>query len=202
MDRKGIYRSHSQRRKDQGLGTDKMSTVLETPNAESVRQTPRYANNAATELGGGEGYLVGSGGSEEFADEEITYGSITLQPPRPTSTTWWTTLWYTFRHARNEWVHLANLEATEDQIGFPAQATASATEWAQLWKHIETFIEHVPLEVRTGLDPALGPSKTELGRKLREIRARYLARGGELLTAEEIDREVAERRGEQYPEEE
>ncbi len=38
---------------------------------------------------------------------------------------------------------------------------------------------------------------TELGRRLREIRARYIKRGGRLLTADEIDREVADRRGEQ-----
>jgi len=38
--------------------------------------------------------------------------------------------------------------------------------------------------------------ESDLGRRLREIRERYIAEGGKLLSVEEIDREIAERRRE------
>src|SRR5437868_145418 len=38
--------------------------------------------------------------------------------------------------------------------------------------------------------------ESELGKTLRRIRESYIAKGGKLLSMEEIDREVAERRGE------
>ena len=38
-------------------------------------------------------------------------------------------------------------------------------------------------------------SESELGRKLRQISEEYEAKGGKLLSREEIEREVAERRG-------
>jgi hypothetical protein len=37
--------------------------------------------------------------------------------------------------------------------------------------------------------------ESDLGRKLRKIAKEYEARGGKLLSREEIEREVAERRG-------
>ncbi|MFH1116448.1 MAG: hypothetical protein V1792_21255 [Pseudomonadota bacterium] len=37
-----------------------------------------------------------------------------------------------------------------------------------------------------------------LGRRLREIRRRFIEEGGTLLTSEELDREIAERRGGSY----
>jgi hypothetical protein len=40
------------------------------------------------------------------------------------------------------------------------------------------------------------PRESELGKTLRDIRQRYIAAGGKLLSIEELDREVAERRGE------
>ena len=52
----------------------------------------------------------------------------------------------------------------------------------------------------SGLRPS-PPARTELGRRLRKIRERRIAAGGDLLTVEEIDRELAERRGERHPEE-
>jgi hypothetical protein len=42
---------------------------------------------------------------------------------------------------------------------------------------------------------------SELGRRLQEISDRYIAQGGELLTIEQLDRELAERRGERGMEE-
>ena len=38
-----------------------------------------------------------------------------------------------------------------------------------------------------------------LGMQLREIRAQYLAGGGEVMSPEQFDRELAERRGERNP---
>ena len=38
--------------------------------------------------------------------------------------------------------------------------------------------------------------ESELGKTLRRIRARYIAKGGKLLSIDEIDREVEDRRGE------
>jgi hypothetical protein len=40
------------------------------------------------------------------------------------------------------------------------------------------------------------PQVSPLGLRLREIRAQYIASGGDLLTDEQLDREMAERRGE------
>jgi hypothetical protein len=40
------------------------------------------------------------------------------------------------------------------------------------------------------------PDESALGKVLRRIRERYIAEGGRLLSMEEIDREVAQRRGE------
>jgi|GEM_PF-1089965 len=39
-------------------------------------------------------------------------------------------------------------------------------------------------------------SESELGRRLRRIRQQYIAQGGTLLSAREIEAEVADRRGE------
>ncbi|HPM84408.1 MAG TPA: hypothetical protein PLF81_27070 [Candidatus Anammoximicrobium sp.] len=48
-----------------------------------------------------------------------------------------------------------------------------------------------------------GRKRTEpvspLGMQLREIRAQYLAGGGEVMSPEQFDRELAERRGERNP---
>ena len=38
-----------------------------------------------------------------------------------------------------------------------------------------------------------------LGMQLRELRAQYVAGGGDLLSAEQLDREIAQRRGERSP---
>lgn len=43
------------------------------------------------------------------------------------------------------------------------------------------------------------PQISPLGARLREIRKQYLDGGGALLTAEELDREIAERRGHRSP---
>jgi hypothetical protein len=45
-------------------------------------------------------------------------------------------------------------------------------------------------------DPAYEPSRTELGRTLRALRRKYIEGGGKLYSTEEINREVAEGRGE------
>jgi hypothetical protein len=45
-------------------------------------------------------------------------------------------------------------------------------------------------------DPSYQPSRTALGRKLRELSRRYIEAGGKLLTIEEINLEVVENRGE------
>jgi len=53
-----------------------------------------------------------------------------------------------------------------------------------------------PGEKSSGKVPA-----SDLGRKLRAIRERYINGGGTLFTIDEIDREVIQRRGERYPQE-
>ena len=45
------------------------------------------------------------------------------------------------------------------------------------------------------VDPAYGPSRTELGRKLRKLSRKHVEGGGKLLTVDEINRHVAENRG-------
>lgn len=57
------------------------------------------------------------------------------------------------------------------------------------------------VNVTNGTPPAIDPRfpdfepKTELGRKLLEIRRRYIDAGGELLDQAGLEREIAERRG-------
>jgi hypothetical protein len=43
------------------------------------------------------------------------------------------------------------------------------------------------------------PQISTLGLQLREIRAQYISSGGDLLTAEQLDHEMAQRRGERNP---
>lgn len=64
----------------------------------------------------------------------------------------------------------------------PSDGENTEAEWRQLWTQ------------RIG-DPAYEPARTPLGAKLRRWRAQYIESGGRLLTWEEIEREVAERRG-------
>ncbi|HVR73520.1 MAG TPA: hypothetical protein VMT52_04285 [Planctomycetota bacterium] len=45
-------------------------------------------------------------------------------------------------------------------------------------------------------DPAYEPSHTELGRTLRALSRKYVETGGKLYSVDEINREVAEGRGE------
>lgn len=42
---------------------------------------------------------------------------------------------------------------------------------------------------------------SSLGKRLREIREQYIASGGSLLSMDQLDQEMAERRGERYVEE-
>ena len=51
----------------------------------------------------------------------------------------------------------------------------------------------------TVADPANAASRTELGKKLRAIRRRIVDSGERLLSPEEVDCEVAIRRGEHDP---
>ena len=47
-----------------------------------------------------------------------------------------------------------------------------------------------------GKRPRSGTLVSQLGARLRGIRAQYVAGGGKLLTAEQLQQEIAERRGE------
>ncbi|NEP58140.1 MAG: hypothetical protein F6K31_14145 [Symploca sp. SIO2G7] len=57
------------------------------------------------------------------------------------------------------------------------------------------FIELLETNVIRATDPAFHPATTPLGKKLQEIRAQIIASGTPLLTIEDVEREVAERRG-------
>jgi hypothetical protein len=52
--------------------------------------------------------------------------------------------------------------------------------------------------VRAGADRVDDFEMSPLGRRLMEIRKKFIAEGGKLLTPEELEREVAERRGGVY----
>ncbi|MEO8498674.1 MAG: hypothetical protein ABI614_26735 [Planctomycetota bacterium] len=52
----------------------------------------------------------------------------------------------------------------------------------------------------TSTEAKTRPARTELGRKLRELRNQILASGQPLLDADGVDREVRDRRGEQRAE--
>ena len=59
------------------------------------------------------------------------------------------------------------------------------------------------LNERRQMDPVKrgkpNDSVSPLGMQLREIRAQYLARGGDALSPEQLDQEMAQRRGERNP---
>jgi len=57
------------------------------------------------------------------------------------------------------------------------------------------FIELLETNVIRATDPAFHTATTPLGKKLQETRAKIIASGEPLLTIEDVDREVAERRG-------
>jgi len=54
-----------------------------------------------------------------------------------------------------------------------------------------------PTQTKEG-DPSCTQAISPLGRRLREIRRRFIEEGGKLLTSEELDSEIAERRGGTY----
>ena len=55
----------------------------------------------------------------------------------------------------------------------------------------------IPEDARRKLENT--PARTPLGKQLRASREEYIRSGGKLLSMEEIDRELADRRGERYP---
>lgn len=61
--------------------------------------------------------------------------------------------------------------------------------------NFEAEAEWRTFQVPKPTDPAYEPARTPLGAKLRRWRAQYIEAGGRLLTWEEVEREVAERRG-------
>ncbi len=58
------------------------------------------------------------------------------------------------------------------------------------------FSKKTPENGAGASDPAYEPSRTELGRTLRSLSRRYVESGGKLYSIDEINREVAEGRGE------
>jgi hypothetical protein len=59
-------------------------------------------------------------------------------------------------------------------------------------------LEDVDSTTSEASDAACTAAVSPLGRRLREIRRRFIEEGGKLLTSEELDREIAERRGGAY----
>jgi hypothetical protein len=151
-------------------------------------KAPWFATDAATELGESIGAFVTPPGSTQLPEEEIAVGILDFEPVEQyLASSSPKTLWLYIPRRRNELVHAARFEASEEQLGHSAQATASASSFSEFCQAIERLVSRT--------DPAFRPSRTELGRTLREIRRRYLLRGGRLMTADEIDEELAARRG-------
>lgn len=172
-----------------------MSTAFADDQVLTFRRPSRFATDAATEPA--EEFDVVASGSAEAAGRDLSMAEVDISPAQERGVIWRKTLWCVLSHHRNESVHLTRFEAEEEQVGYPAQATATATEVAEAWRGVETEIPAAHRE-----DPAFESSRTELGRQLRELRRRYILGGGQLLGPEEIDREVAERRGEREQENE
>jgi hypothetical protein len=171
-----------------------MSSPLDHVEVLPFRRAAEFATDTATALGEGFEAIITPSGSTELPKEELAIGVVDFEAAEEElGMSSRKTLWYLVSRQRNELVHFTRFQAAEEQLGYPAQPTASATELAELWRPMETLL--------TQTDPAFRPSRTELGRKLREIRRRYLLRGGRLMTADEIDEEIAFRRGERDQEE-
>ena len=64
----------------------------------------------------------------------------------------------------------------------PSDGENTEAEWRELWRQ------------RIG-DPAYEPARTSLGAELRRLRARIIESGERLMSWEDIEKEVAERRG-------
>jgi hypothetical protein len=72
-----------------------------------------------------------------------------------------------------------------------------ASEDAVLVAALQALGERRQAEEGNSLEPP--PRVSPLGMQLREIRAQYVAGGGDLLSAEQVDWEIAQRRGERNP---
>jgi len=91
----------------------------------------------------------------------------------------------------------------KDQKALEALASQSGKDPGELLRELvrEAIAERkvmggVKAASRETMDPAYEPSRTDLGRKLRALSRKYVEGGGKLLTVDEINREVAESRGE------
>lgn len=176
------------------------------------RYGPRFVTNPTTTMGKEELVVVATSGSEGFVESEFFLGCLAVRLPR---TTWQKWYWYVLRHHRNELAHLSHLEASEEQLGCPGDATATETPWPEFWTEVGTHEKAIcGMRPRTrhlsdafkphkASEPDLlaPPARTAIGKRLREIRRRIVASGEPLLDWDAFDREMRERRGERRPEE-
>ncbi|MGI6415118.1 MAG: hypothetical protein ACOX1P_05560 [Thermoguttaceae bacterium] len=110
-------------------------------------------------------------------------------------------IWCIAVRAQNELVHLPDFEIADAAIASLEESTATETASAEFAKQTRIFFETLSIkcEAFPGPDLARAPepvqARTPLGRRLREIRQRIEASGAPLLDWNDIERELAERRG-------
>ena len=71
----------------------------------------------------------------------------------------------------------------------------SPDEQQQLIDELKKTKNGTDVNGSTNSTTSLGPAQTQLGAKLRELRSRIVQSGEPLLSLDELDKEVAERRG-------
>jgi hypothetical protein len=140
----------------------------------------------------------------DLSEQDTAFGQLTVCIRESRDAARQKCLWSVTREFRNLLVHYVTLEAAEEQVGLPGDATASDTPWPGLWgKTIHVLAPPRPANGSSTPTVSSMPrpqARTALGRRLREIRERIVASGRPLLSLEELDREIAARRGERQPE--
>jgi len=149
--------------------------MLEDSAIEYYGYDRRLGTLAATTTVQEEPTVVVSSGLEGFVESGLGVARFTV---RARESTWHKDFWCLLMHARNELVHLPDLELSEEELGY----------------FEDTTLSQIP---RPELSRA---PRTELGRRLRELRQRIVASGQALLDWDELDREMQQRRGERVAE--
>lgn len=121
---------------------------------------------------------------------------LTICIRKPEDEHWYQCLWSIAREPTNERVHNRDVEAP-DQIDWPCIGTTSENSLLPS-RQLRTMLllPDMPVDATPTSRHLSRSPRTELGRRLREIRERIVASGTHLLSIDEVDRELAARRGE------
>jgi len=101
------------------------------------RLGPYFATDATT-AGYSEPFAAPSPESADFPEREATLGCLTLRFPATASQK---DFWYLLTHARNALVHLAEFEATQEQLDYPTDPAATEILSPDVWQMFTRWAE-------------------------------------------------------------